>query len=330
MTKRILAALLLLALAVPVAQALDYPKGPITLVCPWAPGGSSDLSCRMIAQLFRKHTGKTMNVVNRPGGNGTVQWNDMAMTGKPDGYTLSLVSSGGMTALPLIQDVEYTLDTFTFIIGTTSEPLAVIVAQDSELKSLQDIVDRYNKDKKPVTFAMSGINGATYLNTLVMFKNMNVECQVVPYAGGSEALTAVLGGEAEMCIIHPGQAVSPLDSGDVRQIAMIYRQRPPSFPDVPTVKEQGFGEVHSEVFKAILCLSDVDPEIVKYLNDGIRKVYADPEWANFLKVNGLEATLYHDDASYRNAIKKEIMAVWPVIQSLGIAKPNAVAPDYKF
>lgn len=330
MMKRILAVLLLIALAVPAAQSLDYPKGPITLICPWAPGGSSDLSCRMIAQLFTKHTGFAMNVVNRPGGNGTVVWNDMVSTGKPDGYTLSLVSSGGMTALPLIQDVSYTLDSFTFIIGTTSEPLAVIVASDSALNNLKDVVDRYNKDKKPVTFAMSGINGSTYLNTLVMFKNMKVECQVVPYGGGSEALTAVLGGEAEMCIIHPGQAVSPLQSGDVKQIGMIYRQRPPSFPDVPTVKEQGFGEVHAEVFKAILCLSKVDPEIVNFLNAGIRKVYADPEWAKFLKINGLEPTLYLDDASYRTALKKEIMAVWPVIQALGIAKPNAVAPDYKF
>jgi peptide chain release factor 2 len=116
---------------------------------------------REIATLAPKYLGTTMNVVNRTGGNGAVAITEVANNIKADGYTVCLTSAGNFTTMPYVQDVGYTIDSFTFLVGTTSEPLAVIVRSDSDLNSLQDIVKRGTK----VLHGQSGRNGANHMHS---------------------------------------------------------------------------------------------------------------------------------------------------------------------
>lgn len=329
MKNRVSAILLSALLGMPgLAKSLDYPRQPITLICPWAAGGSSDLSCRTIASLSRKYLGAPMNVVNRPGGNGAVALGELANNIRPDGYTISLFSNGGFITMPYIQDVTFNLDNLAFIIGTTSEPLAVIVRADSQLTSLKDVVNRYRRTKIPVTNGQSGINGVPYMFSVLMFRNMEVEQNVVPYPGASEALSAMLGGEVEMIIIHPGMVLSSLQSGEARLIAMIYNRRVPTFPDCPTVEEQGFGQVHAETYKGLVAPAATDPAIIEWLADGMRKIEKDPVWLDFLKNNGIEPTLFDNGTAIKKALQGDVTRLWPVMEELKLLKPGAAKPNF--
>lgn len=307
-------------------MALDYPTQPITIICPWAAGGSSDLTCRMVANLAKKHLGVAANVVNRPGGNGAVAYAELAKTIKPDGYTFSLFASGGFVVMPFVQDVGYNIDDFTFVIGTTSEPLAVVVRDDSDLKSLKDVVERFKKTGEPVVNGQSGINGAPYLFSVQMFNNMGVKSRVVPYPGASEAITALLGGELEMALVHPGQVLGNIQSGDVRLIAMVYGERVPSFKDVPTVEEQGFGRIHAETYKGFIIPAKTDPAIVAWLNERLAKLMDDPEYVKFLKNNGLEKSLYIKGDDVKAALRNDALKLWPSMEELKLLKPGVVKP----
>lgn len=307
--------------------ALNYPTKPITIICPWAPGGSSDLTVRAIASLSPKYLGVNMNVVNREGGNGAVALTEMARTTAADGYTISLCSAGNFTTMPFVQDVGYEIDDFKFVIGTTSEPLAVIVRSNSQLKSLKDIVDRYQKDRKPVLHGQSGANGANHMHSIEMFRAMGVEERVVPYSGAATALAALLGDEVEMILIHPGMVMSHIESGDVRLIAMVYNERVPTFGDVPTVEEQGYGKVHAETYKSLIVPKNTDQAIVSWLTEQFDKMMEDPEYLAFLKNNGLERSYYLGD-EVSKVIKAEVLTLWPLMEELNILKKGAVKPRY--
>jgi len=321
------AALMAQSAAEQPAAALNYPTKPITIICPWAPGGSSDLTVRTIASMSQKYLGVTMNVVNREGGNGAVALTELAKTTAADGYTISLCSAGNFTTMPFVQDVGYTIDDFKFVIGTTSEPLAVIVRADSPLKGLKDIVDRYKQDGKTVLHGQSGANGANHMHSIEMFRNMGVPEKVVPYSGASTALAALLGGEVEMILIHPRQVISHIKTGAVRLIAMVYNERVPSFAEVATVEEQGYGKVHAETYKSLVVPAKTDPAIVAWLTERFDKMMQDPEYIEFLKNNGLERSYYLGD-EVGKVIKAEVTTLWPLMEELKILKKGAVKPVY--
>lgn len=327
MLKRILAvAAVALFAATSFSAALDFPKQPLTVVCGWAAGGSSDLTCRMVSKLAKKYFGVNANVVNRPGGNGAVALGEMAARTKADGYTIALFASGGFTTMPFVQETGYTIDDFAFIIGSTSEALAVVVREDSELKNLQDIVGMYKKTGDPVNYGMSGSNGHNHMYTIKMFENMGVKEQIIPYPGASGAITALLGEEVEMIMVHPGQVISNIESGDVRLIAMVYNERLAAFPDCPTVEEQGFGKVHADTYKGFIAPKDTDPEIVKWLNEKMNAMMQDPEYIDFLAKNALEKNPYTKVGQIKEVLEKDVQELWPLMEELKVLKPGAVRP----
>lgn len=325
--KKMLAVLLAAVLMTGASvRALDFPNQPVTLVCGWAAGGSSDLMCRVIAKLSEKYMGVTMNVVNRDGGNGAVSLGEMAARTAPDGYTMALCASGGFTTMPFVQDTGYTIDDFEFVTGISSEPLAVIVSSNSEIKSLQDIVDRYKEDKAPVIYGMSGSNGHNHMFAIKIFRAMGVEDQIIPYSGASGAITALLGGEVDVILVHPGMVLPSIASGEVKPVAMLYDKRIPAFPDVPTVEELGYGRLHAETYKGLIVPKATPPEVVAYLNEKITAIMQDKEYIDFLANNGIEPSLFTKPGEFRAALENDVQALWPLMEELKVLKPGAARP----
>ncbi len=328
--KKMFAVLLAAALfAGSFARALDYPAQPITLICGWDAGGSSDLACRVIAKLANKYMGVSMNVVNRPGGNGAVSLGEMAARTRPDGYTIALCASGGFTTMPFVQETGYSIDDFTFLTGVSSEPLAVIVSASSGIDSLQDVKAAYEKNPQPVIYGMSGSNGHNHMYAIKMFRAMGVEDQIIPYSGASGAITALLGGEVDMILIHPGMVLPAIKSGEVKVIAMLYEKRIPAFPDVPTVEELGLGKIHAETYKGLLVPKATPLEVVAYLNEKINEIMKDGEYTGFLAANGIEPSLFLKPGQFRQALDADIQTLWPLMEELKVLKAGAVRPAAK-
>jgi tripartite-type tricarboxylate transporter receptor subunit TctC len=267
-----------------------------------------------------------MNVVNKVGGNGVVSLTELAKNTAADGYTMAMMACGNFITAPYVSEVNYTMDDFIFVTGTTTEPLAVAVRGDSPISSLKDIVDQYKKDGEPVMHAQAGKNSVNHLHSIRMFNNMGVLEQIVPYSGAATAIAALLGGEVDIAIVHPGQVIANIQSGDIKLVAMIYKERVSKFADVSTVEEQGYGAVSSEVYKALLVPAGTDQKVVDYLREGLNNLTNDPEFLEFLNANAIEKSTYLDDASNRQALLRDIDRLWPVMDELGLLIPGAVPP----
>ena len=261
-----------------------------------------------------------MNVVNREGGNGAVALTELAKTTAADGYTISLCSAGNFTTMPFVQDVGFAIDDFKFVIGTTSEPLAVIVKSDSELTNLKDIVDRYKKDARPFC-RQSGANGPNHMHSIECSGTWAILKRSFLF-GRSACFAALLGGEVEM-ILSTWNGHKPYQFRDGSMIAIVLRTRS-YLRHVPTSRARVW-QSHAETYKSLVVPAKTDPAIVSWLTARFDEMMADPAYIEFLKNNGLERSYYLGD-EVSKVIKAEVLTLWPLMEELKILKKGAVKP----
>lgn len=308
-------------------SALDYPTAPITFYCPWAAGGSSDLMCRQISSMAGGYfDGAVTNVVNREGGNGAVALGEIATsTGKNDGYTWSFASDATIAINPYVNELEYGVEDFTIVGAVAAEYVGLFVRGDSAFNSLQDVIDHYAASGETLLHGQAGAYSRNHLTSIVMFRNMGVKEELVPYSGASEAIAALLGGEVDFVLIAPGQALSYMQSGDMKGIAMLSETRAEAFPDIATVEEQGFGEISAVANRIVIVPSSTDPEIVAYLRDGFAKLVEDEKWIDFLETNGIMKCEW-SAADLQDHLAEETLLLWDVMEELDLLVDGAQKP----
>ncbi len=261
---------------VPAAQS-KFPEREVVLVCPWPPGGSSDLLARAVAQVASKNLSKPMVVINRDGANGIIATTELAKT-KPDGYTISVGTNGLFTTQPFAQkNLGYKQGDFDFLVGLTNEPILLTVNADSPYKTLDELVAAAKEKNLIIKFSNSGAGGVPQLALTYLFQLADVKSQSVPFKGGAPALTALLGGHVDAAASHPGEAIPHIKAGKLRALAISSVQRFPSLPDVPTMKEKGYN-IDIGVKKYIFAPKDLPADVRKQLVDVLQKVIADPEF----------------------------------------------------
>lgn len=304
-----------------------YPSAPITLYCPWAAGGSSDLMCRQISSLLGKYADNAIvNVVNREGGNGAVCLGEIAQaSGNDDGYTMSFASDATLSINPYVNELLYSADDYTIVGAVAAEYIGLFTRADSQYNSLQDIVDDYAASGKILKHGQSGAYSRNHLTSMVMFQNMGVKEEIVAYGGASEAIAALLGGDIDFILVAPGQALPYIESGDMKGIAMLSEVRAAAFPDIATVEEQGFGKVSAVANRIVVVPSSTDAEIVSYLRDAFAKLAVDSDWTSFLETNGImECEWTAEDL--QNHLAEETLALWDVMESLDLLVAGAEKP----
>ncbi|SMB97236.1 Tripartite-type tricarboxylate transporter, receptor component TctC [Thermanaeromonas toyohensis ToBE] len=268
------------------ASTSKYPEKEITLICPWPPGGSSDIISRAIAQVASKYLNKPMVVVNREGANGMIATTELAKT-NPDGYTIALGASGLFVTQPFVQkNLGYKQDDFEFLIGLTNEPILLTINAGSPYNTLEDLIKDAKEKNKVIRYSNSGMGGIPQLCLDYLFQLAGVKSQPVPFKGGAPALTAILGGHVDAAASHPGEAIPHIKAGKLRPLAISSTQRFPALPDVPTMKEKGF-DIDMGVKKFVFAPKGLPEEARKVLIDVLQKVASDPEFKKTMEDNNL-------------------------------------------
>lgn len=259
------------------AATVKYPEKEITLICPWPPGGSSDLLDRAIAQAANKYLPKPIVIVNRDGANGMIATTEVAKT-KPDGYTIIQGASGLFLTQPFTQkSLGYKQDDFVFLIGLTNEPILLTVNANSPYKTIEDLIKAAKEKNLVIRYSNSGMGGFPQLCPAYLFQLAGVKSQPVPFKGGAPALAAILGGHVEVCASHPGEAIPYIKAGKLRPLVISSTKRFPDLPDVPTMKEKGFN-IDMGVKKFIFAPKGIPDEAKKVLTEALQKAAADPNF----------------------------------------------------
>ncbi|MFC3003076.1 Bug family tripartite tricarboxylate transporter substrate binding protein [Falsiroseomonas tokyonensis] len=258
------------------ARAQSYPDRPVTLVVPWAAGGSTDAVARIVAARLQQDTGRGFVVDNRTGANGTIGFGSVARA-RPDGYTVLVGTVSTYAMAPHLYQLPYDNDrAFTGVGLIASQPMILCVPRNSPYRTLADFVTAARAPNSRLVYANSGTGSSTHLATELFLSAAGVTMQDVGYRGGAPAVQGTITGEVQM-IIQAASGVLPLiQSGDLRALAISSAQRSPVAPDVPTFKEQGF-DVEVAEHIAVLVPAETPAPIVQRLNELFRAAVTAPE-----------------------------------------------------
>ncbi|HEY4956854.1 MAG TPA: tripartite tricarboxylate transporter substrate binding protein [Caldimonas sp.] len=302
---RSLAAALGLTLVSPLllAQAA-WPSKPVTLIVPFAPGGSTDVVARMLGQKLGEMWHQTVIIDNRAGAGGNI---GAALVAKaaPDGYTLLMASGSILTVNPhLYQKLPFDAKKdFVPITNVASGPMVVLVPMASEVKTLKELVAKAKAEPGRVTFGSAGQGSQVHMAAEKLADAAGLDLQHIPYKGEALAYSDLMSGQIQMVVGNIGAALSLVTDGRLRALAVTGRERSKMMPDVPTVMESGIAYENSGWF-GLLAPAGTPKEIVDQIQRATVQVLAQTEVKARLFTQGMTA-VGNAPAEFGTAIEQE-------------------------
>ena len=298
------------------AMAQAYPNRPITMIVPWPAGGSTDRHLRALAEIASKHLGQTIVIDNKPGAGGTLGPGQMALTAKPDGYTIAQFPMG-MLRIPHMQKTQWNpLTDFTYIIGVSGYTFGFTVKADSPYKSFNDYIEAARKNPGKVDYGSTGIGTSPHLLMEELAANAKVNLVHVPFKGNADLQQALLGGHVQAQSDATGWDKF-VDGGQMRLLVTFGDKRTKRWPDVPTAKDLGYGVVSSSPY-GLVGPKGMDPAIVKTLHDAFKKAMDDPKHMEVLGQLNQEVW-YRSGDEYLQWAKETYAKDKALIERLGLA-----------
>ncbi|HZZ92750.1 MAG TPA: tripartite tricarboxylate transporter substrate binding protein [Usitatibacter sp.] len=251
----------------------DYPSRPVKIVVPFAPGGSTDVVARILADRLGAELKQSFVIENRPGAGGNIGA-DVVAKSAPDGYTL-LMGTTGVLAINkfLYKDMPFDPERdFTPVSYTSLITNMLVVNPQLPVKTVPELIALAKSKPGALTFASSGAGSSTHLSG-ELFKSMaGVDLVHVPYRGSSQALTDVMGGQVTMLFDNAPSSMPYVQQGKLRAIAVTSSKRMPGLPDVPTIDESGVKGYESLSWSGIVAPAATPKPVIAKLNAAIEKI----------------------------------------------------------
>jgi len=272
------------------ARAENYPSKPITLVIPFAAGGSNDIIGRAIGRKLTEVWGQPVVVENRSGAGGLIGSADVAAAAA-DGYTLLLISST-FTINPAIRK-KMPFDTatdFTPIAFIARSPLLLVASNNLAVKSAKELIALAKSRPGQITYASAGPGSINQISAELIALSAGVKLMHVPYRGGAPALNDLIGGHVDVYVSSLPQVLQLAQTGKANALAVTSGKRTPLLPDVPTLDEAGLTGFDLSSWWGIVGPAGMPADVVNALNAEIGKLLASPELSKLLANEGAEAT----------------------------------------
>lgn len=304
-------------LAAPVIAQAKWPSREITLINPNAPGASTDLTARIIAQALEKRLNATVVVKNVVGGAGALGPSTLA-TSAPDGHTMGLVAISSHIAVPNMMDVKYKpWEAFDVIGQVAALRYGIGVGEASPIRTIQDLVAEGKK--RTVTYASNNVT-----NVVAMFqlaKITGASLRWVRFSGGVESVTAAVGGHVDAVIQTVAEMRPQIEAGKLRFLAAASLERWPGFPDVKTLREHGYDAVTQGPF-GYAFPAGVPKDIFNRMEAALADVMADKSVTEQIDRLGIMA-VHRNGAGYTALLKELEGNLVPILRETGMAKKPA-------
>lgn len=315
--KRLLATLA--ALAIPIAGlAQGYPDKPIRLIVPFAPGGVTDTSGRVIAEGLGRRLGQQVVVENKAGASGNIGTASVAAA-PADGYTLVLAFDGTMVINPhVFAKIPFdTLKDFAPV-GKIGDATLIIVSHPSfPGKTLKELIDISKKDPKGVSYGTSGVGGTPHIAGELLNLRAGAKLVHVPYKGGGQAMSDALGGNVPLVYTAVAGAIKHVEAGKLHAIAVSSRTRSPSLPNTPTFIEAGVPDFEASSWVGILAPAGTPRPVIDRLNKELNALLTSPEVVERLAKLGIVATPGTPE-QFGEQMKADLAKYGPVVKAAGI------------
>ncbi len=314
-TLRITAALLSLFGLVPVpAQAQsNYPNKPIKIVVPFPAGGTSDVLARMIGVKITEAWGQPVVVENRPGSSGNLGA-DVVAKSAPDGYTFALMDIGNLVISPALYKLPFNvLNDFAPISMVAYSPHLLVVSSQIPANTTAELIAYAKAQKGKVNFAAAaGMGSATHLAGVVFAKRSGIDWGYVPYKGGSQAMTDLIGAQVDVTFNGMVATYPHVKSGKIKLLAVSSDKRNSQLPDVPTVAETLPGFLTGS-WQGLLAPAGTPKAIIDKVNAEVIRITALPDIKERLSTLGAEPS-HMSAQELAQWMKKEIPAMAKIVK----------------
>jgi tripartite-type tricarboxylate transporter receptor subunit TctC len=278
-----------LVLASPAVHAQTYPSRPITLIIPFAVGGSNDMVGRAIGKKLTEVWGQPVVVENRSGAGGVIG-SSVVAAAPPDGYTLLLVSSTFTINPAIKKNMPFdTVRDFTPIAFIARSPLLVTASNSLKVESAKELLALAGSKPGLISYGSAGPGSINQIAAELIALSAGVKLMHVPYRGGAPALNDLVGGHVDVYVSSLPQVLQLAQTGQAKALAVTSAKRTPQLPDVPTLDEAGIAGFDLWSWWGIVGPAGMPPDVVNALNSEIGKMLNSPELATFLSNEGAEA-----------------------------------------
>lgn len=260
-----------------VAAAETWPSRPVRIVVPYPPGGSTDITARVIGEMLSQALGQRFIVDNRPGAGGNVGM-EAAAQAAPDGYTIVIATTGHAINMSLFKTLNFdTRTSFAPVALLTENPLVLVVHPSLPAKTVPELIALAKDKPGALNYASSGNGSSTHLAAELFATMAGVRMTHVPYRGSAPAIADVIAGHVQLMFDTTQSVLQHVEDGRVRAVAITSAQRLPSAPAIPTVAESGLPGYEAIAWNGVLAPKGTPDDIVAKLNAAILRALADPE-----------------------------------------------------
>lgn len=281
----------------PAASISKYPEKPITAIVPFGMGGSTDLTARSLEGTAIKFLGQPLVIVNKPGGAGMIGWNELAGA-KPDGYTIGIVAVD-MLISSLLETSKYNYITaLEPLAQISSSPMVLAVHSDQDWKTLDDLIEYAKKNPGQLKVGNAGMGSIGHVVGEMFGESANIKIEQVPFSGGSELISALLGGHVQLIFMTPTALKEQVKNGAIRILAVSGESRMTDslFASIPTFKEKGLDITLTNWF-GIAVPKEMPIDDKNKLAEGLKSMIIDPEFKRRMENMGLSVEYLNSEES---------------------------------
>jgi tripartite-type tricarboxylate transporter receptor subunit TctC len=297
--------------------AQDYPTRPIRLIIGFAPGGSTDLVARVVAQKMSESWGQQVVVDNRPGANGMIGA-DLVAKASPDGYSLVLSSIGPMAINASLYKMPYDIvNDFAPVTYTGNVTNLLVVHPSVAATNVKELVALAKAQPGKLAFGSSGTGGAPHM-AVELFKILaKVNVVHVPYKGGGPAMADLVGGQISGSFASMPSSIPFVRAGKLRALAVTAPKRSPAEPQIPTISEAGIPGFSVLDWQGLFTTANTPPAIVNKLNAEVVRILALPDVVEKLGIAGVEIQT-STPRQWGDFVKSEIAKWAKVVKEAGV------------
>jgi tripartite-type tricarboxylate transporter receptor subunit TctC len=278
--------------------AASFPTRTLTIICPYAAGGGTDLFARGLARAAERELGRTITVNNVTGGAGAIG-HAAGIVARPDGYTVTAVTFE-LVSLPLQGLAPFTHEDFDLLMRVNMDPGALAVQADFPADTLDEFIAWVRKRGR-VQIANSGPGSSFHLASARMSEVLELPVSHIPFHGASPAITALVGGHVDAVVVGPGEMQVQVEAGNIKVLAVMSEERLDLFPDFPTFRELGH-DVVMGTWRGLAVPRGTSPIIRERLTEAFLAAMNTDEFRTFARRGGLNLA-FADGETFREAVR---------------------------
>jgi tripartite-type tricarboxylate transporter receptor subunit TctC len=313
---RVVSLTLLLGLASSAGAQQNYPNKSIRLIVPYAPGGSTTYTSRLVGQRLTEVWNQQVIIDNRPGAN-TIIGTHLAVKSPPDGYTLLYIGSALSGNHTLTKTPYDAIKDIATIATVSSYENLLVVTPSLPVTNLKEFIALAKAKPGQINFASSSSGGSTHLAPELLNSVAGIKTQHIPYKGGGPAVTDLIGGQVQYMMSPPINVVGQVKNGRLRAIAISGASRIATLPQVPTFAEAGLPGVELISWQGIGAPAGVPKAILDKLSGEIAKLVAAPDTREKLDAQGF-VPFYNNPEQTATLLKADIIKYGKIIKDANI------------